>query len=345
MKVNPRSVSSLSLQGGNQYGLGLTNYGYFDGYTYYDGGYGGYWLANGNMAPVNFVGDNIGVWAGSDGNYGYSVRCVKDRMDQESIVSDYVNHSDGYCPDTLACNFSPYTASTGSWPNPYNNCLIENQPCNDGFENSVNDTAVGCKCIGDFGTVMGDTIVDVDGNRYSTVEIGSQTWMQSNLRTTRDREGNLIDSVYQHGDAVLDSLLGVYYHFAPIYMEGNNYCPIGWHIPTFNDWYVLFDHIGSVLQVPYYYPSEFFGYGGEITKKQWGPFQSWNRYAANSLSLDILPNGKLLNMSGVIESLGSEANLWCWPGYIVHWSDKHHFVGTQNSNFNEQLGIRCIKDN
>jgi hypothetical protein len=274
MKVNPQSVSSLSIQGSNQYGLGLTGYGYV-----YDGGLllsygnnyadGGYWLANGNGDVVNFSGYNLGRFAGSNGNYGYSVRCVKDRMDQESIVSDYFNYSDGYCPDTLACNYSPYTESTANWPNPYNNCLIENQPCNDGFENSVNDTAVGCKCIGDFGTVIGDTIVDAEGNRYSTVEIGSQTWMQSNLRTTHDREGNLIDSVFQHGDAVLDSLLGVYYHFAPIYMEGNNYCPIGWHIPTFNDWYVLFDHIGSVLQSGSYY-SGFFSNDGEITKKQWG---------------------------------------------------------------------------
>jgi len=37
-----------------------------------------------------------------------------------------------------------------------------------------------------------NTVVDIDGNEYRTVNIGNQTWMQENLRTSRLRNGQVI---------------------------------------------------------------------------------------------------------------------------------------------------------
>ena len=39
----------------------------------------------------------------------------------------------------------------------------------------------------------GDTVQDIDGNEYPTVQIGNQCWFAKNLRTTRYNDGTSID--------------------------------------------------------------------------------------------------------------------------------------------------------
>ena len=35
----------------------------------------------------------------------------------------------------------------------------------------------------------GEIVTDIDGNEYSTIQIGNQTWMVENLKVTRYRNG------------------------------------------------------------------------------------------------------------------------------------------------------------
>ena len=94
---------------------------------------------------------------------------------------------------------------------------------------------------------------DADSNHYAVVQIGSQLWMQENLKTTKYRDGSEIPNVTD--SATWGNLTtGAYCDFHNLPAEGAYYghlynfyavddsrimCPIGWHVPSHNEWNVM----------------------------------------------------------------------------------------------------------
>lgn len=82
-----------------------------------------------------------------------------------------------------------------------------------------------------------DFIVDVEGNSYGTIKIGSQTWMKQNLRATKSARGEKIESFVYRDDNALAETYGRLYTWDAA-MNGSaeegvqGICPDGWHIPT-----------------------------------------------------------------------------------------------------------------
>ena len=104
-----------------------------------------------------------------------------------------------------------------------------------------------------------DTMVDADGNRYASVQIGTQCWTKTNLRTTHYRNGGAIaenqnassgaasyyrpaasDAVAEHYP---DSVYGMYYNGYAV--EGDTLCPDGWHVPAKAEWELLTTYMGG----------------------------------------------------------------------------------------------------
>ena len=110
------------------------------------------------------------------------------------------------------------------------------------------------------------TVTDYDGNTYNTVRIGSQCWMQENLRTTHYSNGVSIavDSVlsytttyryYPNNDSSNVSTYGYLYNWSAV-MNGavssnsnpsgvQGICPNGWHVPSWSEWMQLRDYVRS----------------------------------------------------------------------------------------------------
>ena len=93
-------------------------------------------------------------------------------------------------------------------------------------------------------------VADVDGNIYSTVQIGAQTWMTENMRTKYYSAGNAIPATYYYDDDL--SNLETYGRLYP-WNEAMNYsttpgaqgiCPDGYHIPSDEDWKALERFLG-----------------------------------------------------------------------------------------------------
>lgn len=93
--------------------------------------------------------------------------------------------------------------------------------------------------------IPGDGAADGSGNTYSSIIIGNQEWMQSNLRTTKYGNGDDIPSSLWcsiNQDPSNDIPYGKSYEFA-IIQDVRNVCPTGWHVPSNYEWNVLIKYI------------------------------------------------------------------------------------------------------
>jgi uncharacterized protein (TIGR02145 family) len=116
----------------------------------------------------------------------------------------------------------------------------------DGMDDSAASASV------TIGSVCGDALTDIDGNTYSTVEIGSQCWMADNLNATHDANGLSISRWCCDCNHY-----GGMYDWSAV-MNGSStdgaqgICPNGWHVPSDADWFVLESYIDPSMTDPNY---------------------------------------------------------------------------------------------
>jgi len=92
-------------------------------------------------------------------------------------------------------------------------------------------------------------VFDVQGNIYTTVLIGQQTWMQQNLRVTVAPDSSPVTSYAYSGNEVLAATYGRLYSW-DVAMNGSvtekaqGICPAGWHVPSDEEWKILEMYLG-----------------------------------------------------------------------------------------------------
>ena len=136
-------------------------------------------------------------------------------------------------------------------------------------------------------------VYDFDGNGYDTVHIGTQVWMKQNLKTTKYRNGTTIPIVidnptwmglntgarcyYNNDSATFANNYGALYNWYAV--NTGNLCPIGWHVPTYDEWTTLTNYLG----------------GGSIAGGKLKATSFWNSPntgATNSSGFSAYPGGK-----------------------------------------------------
>jgi len=122
-----------------------------------------------------------------------------------------------------------------------------------------------------FTTLEDNTVTDIDGNVYQTVQIGDQVWMAENLKVTRFPDGTPIPHVedytafealeyydpaynwYDNSTTNRDIYGGLYTWAAAVNGDdGSNanpsglqgVCPDGWHLPSDEEWKDLERYLG-----------------------------------------------------------------------------------------------------
>jgi uncharacterized protein (TIGR02145 family) len=156
-------------------------------------------------------------------------------------------------------------------------------------------------------------VEDIEGNIYSAVKIGTQIWMQENLKTTKYNDGASIDNItdyttwktyssgayswYNNDEGTYKNRYGALYNWYAV--NTNKLCPTDWHVPTDAEWATLVNFLGG-WEVA----------GGKM--KQTGT-TSWavNEGATNSSGFNGLPGGTRNN----VQALENFINV----NYIGYW--------------------------
>jgi uncharacterized protein (TIGR02145 family) len=198
-------------------------------------------------------------------------------------------------------------------------------------------------------TATSQTVTDIDGNTYNTVQIGTQVWMSENLKTSRYRNGGLIPNVVD--DTELEALTTgawCYNHFAGnnaindkfynwFATQGDSLCPTGWHVPSDAEWTVLVDYLGGKRVA-----------GGKLKFAGTAYWNSPNTGATNESGFSALPSGYLLN--GSFRYIRNLVYFWSTTQYSYFSAyDRHlnYYLASLNRGIvikTDGLSIRCLKD-
>ncbi len=157
-----------------------------------------------------------------------------------------------------------------------------------------------------------DTMTDQNGNVYKTVTIGTQTWMAENLRTTKYNDGATISKVtdnnkweglsagaycnYNNTNSIEDiASYGRLYNWHAI--NTGKLAPIGWHVPTYNEWYTLISYLGGQDVA-----------GGKLKETGTSHWGIPNSGATNETGFTALPGGDRLDFGGSFARIGDSGS-------------------------------------
>lgn len=201
-------------------------------------------------------------------------------------------------------------------------------------------------------STSGSTVTDLDGNIYSTVTIGTQVWMASNLKTTKYKDGTAIPMVTDDKAWTKQSIQGCcwYNNEATTNNDGNGLlynwytvstlklCPTGWHVPTDPEWYTLTDFLG----------------GADVAGKKLKETGTihWpipNNKATNETGFTAIPSGNR-SSNGSFELLGRSTYWWTSAEYssVSAWTRylNNSYGGVRRDYYEKRNGfsVRCLRD-
>lgn len=203
-------------------------------------------------------------------------------------------------------------------------------------------------------TIVYGLAADIDGNAYRTIEIGDQTWMAENLRTTKYRNGEDITNVTSNSQWValtteayssydnntdLDQLAthGLLYNWYAV-SDSRNIAPEGWHVATQADWDVLVAEVGGVVV------------SGAKLKEAGNTHWNSGSSASNSSGFTALPSGRRQYTDGTFINSGFNGFWWSNTANGADFSFYYQLNYDSNpivaANFLRAAGyaVRCVKD-
>ncbi len=211
----------------------------------------------------------------------------------------------------------------------------------------------------------GETVTDIDGNVYSTVQIGDQVWMGENLKTITYNDGISIDLIenntdwdnnttgaycwYDNDEDTYAGTYGALYNWYAV--NTDKLCPDGWHVSTDEEWKTLEMELGMSQT--------------EANEQGWRGTNEGSKLAGNaglwddgSLEDDsefgntgftALPGGGR-RKDGTFYYVGGHGNWWTatehssLDGFYRELEHSRSYVNRSNYRKARGFSVRCVKD-
>lgn len=212
-------------------------------------------------------------------------------------------------------------------------------------------------------TIVYGSMTDQDNISYKTITIGTQTWMAENLKTTKYRNGDLIETTspstldlgladspkYQWAYDSIEANATTYGRLYTWYAvnDSRNICPMGWHIPSDEEWTTLITYLGGESVA-----------GAKLNEAGSAHWLSSNIYSDNSSGFTALPGGYRTHNGNFI-AIGYSAQWWSstelnnalhayWYSIIntIKGDGRcyENYVNRNDYYKSTGLSVRCIKD-
>ena len=212
-----------------------------------------------------------------------------------------------------------------------------------------------------------ESVIDYDGNWYSTVQIGNQCWMKQNLRTTHYANGEEISlgnttsstMAYRYnpnGDNTNVSNYGYLYNRVAVMHCINcatdtmniiqGICPEGWHVPNAAEWEQLESYLGSQSQFVC-------GDDNHNIAKSLASNEGWitsskicaignDQLSNNTTSFSAYPAGDRGTNS--YSDFGKDAYFWSTSSKVDLWYNAPKIIHDSYSLAQQGYSVRCLND-
>ena len=215
-------------------------------------------------------------------------------------------------------------------------------------------TMTGCKSASDQGTTN-EKVSDIEGNSYTTIQIGKQVWMAENLKTTTFSDGSPISEIenydewasltlpaysWYNNDSINTEDFGALYNYYAV--ETEKLCPEGWHVPTDEEWIELETSLEGAGTA-----------GGAMKEAGMAHWKTPNTRADNESGFTALPGG-YRSYNGTFNLMRTDGYLW--SSSEKNWYGTKNTVIYRNLKYDDQsiyrriaekangFSVRCVKN-
>jgi len=210
------------------------------------------------------------------------------------------------------------------------------------------------------------TIKDGDGNTYTTVVIGTQTWLKENLKTTKYCDGTAIPNVtdntawtklttaaycwYENDYNTYGKIYGALYNWYAVDKASNgnkNICPTGYHVPTDAEWKKLEMYCGMTQS-----EADDTGWRGTTEGTELKAKSGWNNRGngTDDYGFAALPGGYRYGSDGTFNYVGNYGSFWsstafdassAWYRYLYY---NYAYCYRNANSMRYGFSVRCLRD-
>jgi uncharacterized protein (TIGR02145 family) len=205
------------------------------------------------------------------------------------------------------------------------------------------------------------SMTDPEGNTYKTVEIGTQTWMAENLKTTEYSDNTAIPNVtsnsawiklttpgycwYDNDETTNKPIYGALYNWYTV--KTGKLCPTGWHVPTDAEFKTLEMFLGMNQS-----QADGTSWRGTDQGTQMKNATGWKtgENGTNTSGFSALPGGYRYRLDGAFNNIGDLSYWWCSDEKSPSTGNYRRLDGSNAGVFREgtleSAGkyVRCVKD-